>query len=184
MANLDQPNGFIPKRHMGGGIIRAAAYQLANAESSAIFSGDPVVKKADGYIGVAAATDVNQIGVFHGVRWIDLDGSVRFSQYWPAGQACIGEPEAYVFDDPGIVYEAQAQGGAFTRTNIGNNVDLQYNAGDTLIGRSKAALDLSAPAAGTAQYRLLNLADGSEFGNFARIEVLFNEHLLRVTAGI
>lgn len=186
MANLDQPFGFMPKRHLTGGIIRAAEYKMVNAEASAIFSGDPVILAATGYLDVAAATNANQIGVFHGVRWIDLDGSVRFSQYWPAGQTGIGEPLAYVYDDPSIVYEVQCQGGALAQTNIGNNVDLQYNAGDTLIGRSRAAIDMSAPGAASAQYRILGLSarPGNALGAFAIADVIFNEHLHRVTAGI
>jgi hypothetical protein len=188
MANQDAPNGFTPLRHRRGGVVRSNAYKIASAYGTAIMAGDAVVLAASGKIERAAAGDVNIAGVFQGVRWIDPDGSVRFSKFWPAGQTTLDslDAEAMVIDDPDVAFEVQAQGGSFAQTNVGNNADILVNAGDVPTGRSRMAINMAAPAAGTAQLRILGLVDraGNEAGAFARLEVVFNEHLFKSTAGI
>lgn len=188
MANLDAPSGLTPLRHRRGGVVRSNAYKIASAYGTAIMAGDAVVLAASGKIERAAAGDVNCIGVFQGVQWTDVDGTPRFNQYWPAGQVTLDSLDAdcMVIDDPDVSFEIQAQGGSFAQTNVGNNADILVNAGDTATGRSRMAINMAAPAAATAQLRILGLVDrvGNEAGAFARLEVVFNEHLSKSTAGI
>jgi hypothetical protein len=166
MSNVSRPSGFRPWGHSAGGIVRpsALAFTLAAAYAANIFEGD-VVKLADtGLVQVAAAGDTNLLGVFAGVQWIDPDGSVRFSKYWPSGQVVKANttPEVHLYDDPKIIYEVQAFAGTiFAQTMVGNNCDLKANtAGSTLTGQSGMELDISTTAATTGNFRILGVSPG------------------------
>lgn len=179
MANINAPNGFRPLRHLKGGTIRANEYALASATASSIFAGDVVKLLNTGLLDVAAATDTNLIGVVQGFSWTDTDGTPRFEKKFPTGQVTLGSADvkAFVYDDPDIVFEAQAS--TYSQTHNGNNADITATAGNSATGISKHSIDMGSPGASTAQIRILGLADGSEAGAYARVECLIWEHLLR-----
>ena len=190
MPNVNAPNGFKPLRHAAGGTIRENEYPIVSGYGTAIYCGDVVVQGSDGLLARAAAGDTNIIGVFQGVYWVDPDGTPRFEKKWPANQTTLGSANAraVVIDDPYVVFEAQtATGVNLTQSMFGNNVDIVATAGNDATGMSKESLSLSAPGAGAAQVRLLGLIPGrddSNLGDSARVECMFQEHLLRTVAGI
>lgn len=190
MPNLNAPNGFKLVGHMAGGVpARMNEYRLASGTANAIFTGDPVIILNTGLLDRAGGTSVNIIGIFAGVRWIDVDGTPRFSRHWPAAQVTQGAGDAFalVCDDPMAVFEVQCKTGtAFAQTHVGNNADYEYVAGNTLNGSSNSHLDISAAGAATAQFRILGLAPlpNNDFGDSARVRVSINEHLNRAAAGI
>lgn len=189
MPNVNAPFGFIPTRHLMGGVIRMREYRLAAATANAIFNGDVVKLLNTGYADRAAGGDTNLLGIMAGVRWTDTDGTPRWSPYWPAAQATKGSGDAFisVYDDPNIAYRVQCKTGtAFALTHVGNNADFEYSAGNTSTGRSAGRLDISAAGAGAANFRILQLFPivGNDFGDSAIVEVRFNEHLLLSTSGI
>lgn len=163
MANTNRPHGFVPVGHLSGGIIRhnISPYTFAAAYNANVFTGDVVMLANTGYLQVATAGSTNLVGVFAGCQWIDTDGSVRFSRYWPASQAVKTgtTPEIWLYDDPNIIYEVQAwtaTTGYWAQTMNGNNADLKANtAGSTLTGQSGMELDLDSIAATTANFRIL-----------------------------
>ena len=60
MANTDQPSGFRPAYHMGGGVIRTTEYTIADSYNTSIFLGDLVKSTGTGRnIALATAGDVN-----------------------------------------------------------------------------------------------------------------------------
>lgn len=185
MANVDHPNGFHPSRHLMGGVVRANEYEIASGYATDIFSGDPVKLVTAGVIELSAPGNTNNIGVFDGVEWIAPDGEVKYSRYWPANTTVKAgtKPKAYVYDDPNIAFRVQtASGAAFAQAMVGANADIKADhAGDTSTGSSGKELDISAPAATTAQCRILGLINepGNDYGENADIEVMFVEHLLR-----
>lgn len=187
MPNTDAPNGFMPIRHISGGTIRQNEYPIASGYAANIFTGDVVVIAATGLLTVAAAGDINIIGVFAGCQWTDTDGTPRFSRHWPTGTATKASANAvgYVWDDPMIAFEAQCTT-ALTQTMIGNNCDILATAGTTSTGSSKFEVDNSTVAATTAQVKILRLIDraDNELGADAKVECMFEEHLLRTTVGI
>ena len=84
MANVDTPNGFIPLRHLTGGVIRANQYFIANSEPDSFYYGDLVTLGSDGELD-AYANNLNAIGVFYGVEYIeDVTGDVKFEKVWTA----------------------------------------------------------------------------------------------------
>lgn len=183
MANVDAAFGFVPIRHLSGYAARANKYTIGSGYATSIFNGDAVIIASDGEVEQAAATNVNIIGVFAGVSYTASDGSYVYSEYWPANTVGTNII-AYVYDDPYTVYKVQSAG-APAQTNIQNNADIVVGTGSTITGQS--AMEISGTmATGTAACRILALYDAPDnaFGTNAVMEVIFNEHLLRATAGI
>ena len=137
MANTDKPDGFTPAYHMYGGVIRPAKMRIASAYNTAIYSGD-VVTLSSGYVNQAGATST-PIGVFYGVYYNASDATPTVSKVWAADTATQGsvDAEALVYNDPGIVYEAQFTAGTPAVSFIGSKYTLSTTAGSTLNGRSK-----------------------------------------------
>ena len=137
MANTDKPDGFTPAYHMYGGVIRPAEMRIASGYGTSIFSGD-VVTLASGYVNQAGATST-PVGVFYGVFYTASDGTPTFSKVWTASTATQGsaDAEALIYNDPGIVYEAQFTARTPAVSFIGNKYTLSTTAGSTTNGRSK-----------------------------------------------
>ena len=187
MANADTPFGLAAQRHLTGGAVRFNAYfaGIGTGYARNIFYGDPVVLNSDATVFPAAAGDT-LIGVFAGVQWIAADGEPKWSKYWPASTTLASNTEAiaYVFDDPNLVFEVQCNTN-FTLTDIGTNCDIFYASGTTSNGISRVEAE-SDFAASTRQLRVVGFVrDGeNETGTNAKIEVIINEHRLRVTTGV
>ena len=141
MANTNKPDGFTPAYHMYGGVIRPAKMRIASATNASIFSGD-VVNLSSGYVIQGTATGT-PVGVFYGVYFTATDGTPTFSKVWTADTATQGgaDAEALVYNDPGIVYEAQFTAGTPAVSFIGSKYTLSTTAGSTLNGRSKEGCD-------------------------------------------
>ena len=172
MANTDAPNGFTPAYHMYGGIIRPARMRIASAYGTAIYSGD-VVTLSSGYVQQAGATDT-PIGVFYGVFYTASDGTPTYSKSWATSTATQGsaDAEALVYNDPGIVYEAQFTAGTPAVSFIGNKYTLSTTAGSSTNGRSKEGVTATT-SSGVALCVGFNLAPSNAIGAYARAYFTF-----------
>ena len=186
MANTNAPNGFVPIRHLTGGVIRPLEYAIANGLAANLASGELVTLTTDGTIirGTAGGT---ALGVFYGVEYQDnTSGDVKFVKVWNSGTTVKANTpvKAYVYDDPYTVFKVQSAGTP-AQTNIGNCADVVAGTGSTITGQS--GFELSGTMSnGTATCKILGLYEGPEnaFGTNAIMEVLINEHLLKDSAGI
>lgn len=183
MANADTARGFVPRRHAGGGVIRASGnYKIDNAYGTSIFTGDAVVL-ASGYITIALENSANPVGVFAGCQYRTADGETKFSPYWPASTATLNDEDvqAWVYDDPMIVYEVQTETATayVNATHQGTSYDLQSGTGSTITGLSAMELDLG--DTGTGQWKVLGLVDrpGNAVGTHAKVEVILDAALLK-----
>ena len=183
MANPNSPYGFIPLRHMSGNAPRANKYTIASGLAENIFSGDLCILDANGQVTPHTATETNNIGVFAGVSYTASDGSFVFSRYFPSGTSATGLI-AYVYDDPYIVYRVQSAGTP-AQTNVGNCADVVAGAGSTTTGQSGFSLN-GTIGTSTATCKIIGLWEdpANSFAQYAQLEVLINEHLLKATAGI
>ena len=161
MSATSAPFGLRPAYHPSG-LDRAQG--LANIIESGyaqnILKGQAVkLSAATGYVVRADATDA-LYGVFDGVEWTDTTGRRRVSNYWPTGTAYqTGSLIAYIWTDPQVVYEIQANG-SIAQTAIGAEFDLSSPyAGSTTTGLSQALMDTSAAGANTSKVlRVIDLA--------------------------
>ena len=161
MANPDKPNGFKLVGKLGGSVQNNGVqnYQIASGQAGSIFSGDPVQMLTGGTISVVnSATTVKILGIFRGCKYTDTDGSVKFSPYFP---------------------------GSLVLTDVGANVDLDYTAGDTISGQSKAEI-ASTSSSATKQFRIIGKVDEPDnaFGANVSLIVKINEHAYSTTAGV
>lgn len=184
MANTDAPKGFVPLRHLGGGLTRANGnYKIASAYGTIIGRGDAVKMHSDGTIIRAAAGDV-LLGIFAGCQYTNSLGSPVWSDYWPASTTAT-DIIAYVYDDPWIVFGVQVNGGTLDQQAVGACADIVVANFDTTIKTSQSELSPTVGSS-TAQCKILGLEalPGNAWGANAKVEVLINEHFLKQEAGI
>lgn len=187
MANSNHPYGLRPVRHLTGGEVRTNTYKIASTYGTSIFTGDPVIGINDGTIGIGTDGQTATLGVFAGCRYVDAAGNVKFSAYWPASTTATNI-EAYVYDDPYIVFAIQSDATGVAATDINIQADYKIVAGNTTTGQSKVVLDCASGLAATGKnLRILRLVDDGEnaAGAYADVEVVFAEHALKgVVAGV
>lgn len=175
MSATSAPFGLRPAYHPSG-LDRAQG--LANIIESGyaqdLLKGQAV--KLDtantGYIVRAAGTDAIY-GVFDGVEWTDTTGRRRVSNYWPANTAYqTGSLIAYIWTDPQVVYEIQANG-SIAQTAIGQEFDITSPyAGSSTTGLSQSLMDTTAASVNTSRVlRVIDLAPypGNAWGDLYTI---------------
>lgn len=176
MANTNSPFGLRPIRHLTGGEVRLQEYSIAAAYSTKIHQGDPVEMTGTGRnIQIAAAGNVDNIGVFWGCRYVDAGGEQQFGRYWP-GTAGATDIVAMVYDDPKIVYECQSD--TLAEGDVGTLVDWNEGTASDSTGVSGAyAVGSVTGTTGKALrvQRLVPRVDNA-YGAYAKVEVTFAEH--------
>jgi len=128
-------------------------FAISPSETTAIFSGDVVALNAAGFIEEASgATDNNDfdiLGVFAGCKYVDVDGSFKFSSFWD-GNSGRTEIKAQVIMPVGAQFLVRGHAsGTYTQANtVGHRFGIDYTAGSTVYGDSRITLSQSAAATG------------------------------------
>ncbi len=157
MSSTNAPFGMRPAYHPTG-LERADTYTIGTGYATALYKGTPVLLNTDGTLNVATVTN-DFIGVFDGVEFTDSLGKPNYSNFWPAAQVATAIT-AYVWDDPDIVYEIQADG-SIAATAVGAQADFSATpgSGNATTGLSSATISSSLETAGQqGQLRILRLA--------------------------
>ena len=152
MANQDAAFGMRPVKMIGGAPYTGgqSRYRIGANYGTAIFQGDMVAQVTGGGIEVHAdGGTVPIVGVFNGCRFTDpTTGKETFSNFYPASTNA-SDIEAFVIDDPNVVYEVQADA-AFPVADLFGNFDIVYtSSGSTVTGISGAELDVTTGATNT-----------------------------------
>jgi hypothetical protein len=159
MATTAAPYGLRPVKRLDGLPYSGAtsSYLIDPAgEATNLFYGQVVILGADGYVALCTATgadattnnlggaSIGALGVFVGCEYVNAQGQVIFSQYYPSGTANGGPIKAYVVDDPFVLFQAQLDGTG-VQTIIGTNTLFpavqSTSTGSTATGNSTSALD-------------------------------------------
>ena len=153
MANRDAPFGLRPIGRIGGTPYTGgqSRYRIANNYGTAIFQGDMVMHVTGGGIEIHAdGGTVPIVGVFNGCRYTDPStGKETFSNFYPASTAAA-DIEAFIIDDPMVVFEIQADD-TFPVADLHGNFDVVYtSAGSTTTGLAGSELDVTTGATGTS----------------------------------
>lgn len=187
MANANNPSGFKPLRHMGGGVIRSQAFNINTSGTTgfndSIATGDLVKLNADGTIEAGANGDGVALGVFDGCDYTASDGSKVFARRWPASTAVLSGSviTAHVYCDPMITYEVMTN--TCAATDVGAVSDVVVGTSSTVTGQSASYVDVADVTNGVA--RILKIIDRPDnaVGAYCRVEVLLNSQL-NVTTSI
>lgn len=174
MASTATPYGLKPVRRADGLPYAGAVTQYLidpAGEATNIFTGQVVILGADGYIAISTATGadattnnlggngVGAIGVFMGCEYVNAQGQVIHSPYYPSAYAAPTgtEIKAFVVDDPNVLFQAQLDGTG-AQTIIGTNTLFpsvqSTSTGSTAYGTSTSALDATVQTA-TAAFRIV-----------------------------
>ena len=149
---VDAPYGLKPVNLIGGQVFAGSTrlMQIASGYATSIFYGDLVKRISDGTIEKdTGTTTATPVGVFLGVSFTNQStGQVQQQQYYPASQAIASGSKifAVVADDPDTLFQVVSCSATTTVAGmgisaIGNNIALIQNAGSTVTGNSKVAID-------------------------------------------
>ena len=194
MASTASPYGFKAVNELGGlpyaGSTRSFLIDPAGYSNN-IFNGSIVFVGSDGYLQLVTGTGADAttnsfpgngtltgaIGVFVGCTYVNAQGQVIYSQYYPANTT--GVVSAYVIDDDRAVFQVQAAC-VISQTELGNNVYLNAaqstSTGSTTTGNSNTAVNPTAITT-TAAFRIIGFVNSttSQVGDaYTDILVKFN----------
>lgn len=173
MATTAAPYGLRPVKRVDGmpyaGAVEEFLIDPAGYNTN-IFNGSIVIINASGYINISTATGadittnnlggngIGAIGVFVGCEYINAQGQVIFSQYYPANTT--GVIKAKVVTDPNVVFQGQLDGSG-AQTVLGTNTFFaavqSTSTGSTTTGNSTSALE-STVVTTAAAFRIVGFA--------------------------
>jgi hypothetical protein len=195
MANNATPYGF---DQWGDGSGGAPTFQqtvglIAPTDTTAIFTGDPVVLLTTGYITRAnpAAIPANGIyGIFGGCEYYSpSQNRIVQTPYWPGTNDVAGDIKAYVINTPFAKFKVKSSAAAITQADVGANVNFVYvgTTGNTFNGQSNAAVDPTTIAVtATLPFRIVEIltigTDPTQPNNEVVVEM--NNQSFRTTTGI
>jgi hypothetical protein len=169
MANIDNPRGLWPTRHLTGGEITTREFTVTTGAT--IYRGDIVEMVSGGTVDPAAATD--------GVKIVGV------AAHYVSDAASAGGKVLQVYVDPYIAFGIQVVTGQTPSAAwIGLSADPDtYAAGSTTTYVSST--ELAAASAQTALFHVIGKIDSPDnaWGEHADVEVVFNEHRYKASAG-
>lgn len=192
---IEAPYGLVPVQRLDGlpfaGVTRH--YKIASGYATAIFNGDAVKLVADGTIERDPAdAAMTPVGVFLGCTYTDPVLKYKvFSQYFPAGTVA-SDIEAYVCDDPNVLFKVAVVSGTtvigdLVQADLGSNVAMVDNTGDTATGKSKIAASHTSATTNTLPLRIVGFVEETKnsSGGYTEAYVKWNAgHQLTDTTGV
>ena len=202
MSSTDAGYGLVPVRRQDGtpytGAQESYLFDPAGVAQNVGY-GSVVELHTDGYVNIAAGTGadagtnnlggntIGALGVFVGCEYINAQGQLIFSQYYPSG---TDNATAYVITDPNVTFQVQADG-PIAQTALGHNAPLTgaQNATtsvNTTTGKSNVQLDATT-ATGTKAFKVVGFVTkpGSAIGDaFTDVLVKINSPYHQFGTGI
>jgi hypothetical protein len=173
MANTDNAVGFQPVSR----VAKTGEYTIASGYGTALRRGDAVeLTGTSRNIQKAAAENVDNLGVFGWVEYIDSQGNYVNSEYWPASTVATNI-KAHVWDDPHEVFRIQCD--TLAATDEGALAD--WDAGTPSATGRCSGTELVASVTGTSgkSIRIIQLSETQDnaYGAHALADVKFAEHI-------
>ena len=188
------PYGLVPVKLLSGspfvGVTRH--YKIASGYNTDIFNGDAVKLVTGGTVERDAAdAAMTPTGVFLGCSYTDPTYGKVFRQYYPAGTVA-DDIEAVVADSTELLFKAAVVSsgttiGDLAQTDIGANVAMVDNTGDTKTGNSKIAISDTSATTATLPLRIVELVEETKnsSGGYTEALVKWNAgHQFNNTTGV
>lgn len=174
---VSAPYGLKPINLIGGQVFAGATRQrrIASGYGTSIFYGDLVKFATTGTMVLANETSTGPstgfAGVFLGCSYVNAQGQVIFSQYFPGGTTAPTGTyiNAFVADDPDQLFKVAVVSGTTVVTGveyaaIGNNAVLVQNAGVTATGDSRVAIqDSTTDVTATLPIKILDVVPDTSY---------------------
>lgn len=206
MSNPQAPFGFRPVRRLDGAQpnYKQTTRYIAYNYGTKIAFGDPVATLSSGYIG-AGVPGAQILGIFRGCKYYDpSQNKTVWLNNWPA-PTTLSAPsgfnpqygdsganvEAYIFDDPNMVFEVQAGNStttAITIANVGYNADFLNQSQGNSAGISTALLRQDTIATtSTFPFRIVGVSQ--KIGNdnsspYNTVDVIMNNQDYKTLTGV
>ena len=193
---VSAPYGLEPINSLDGKPYAGAFRQIPIAAGfgTAVFNGDTVQIKSDGYLIKSTSTNAGTIvGVCTGGQYVNSSGQTVQGQYIPALASTSTNPAyAYVVDDQQALFKVAVVTsgttmGTASRADVGSNVALVLNAGSTTTGNSAFAVTLTgAGTTATIPIRVIDVVEqtASSAGVYTELLVKINAHQYNNTTGV
>jgi hypothetical protein len=182
------PSGLVPVKLVSGvpfvGVTRQ--YSIASGYNTNIFNGDAVQLLTGGTISRDTAdAAMTPIGVFLGCTYTDPSlGYQLFSQYYPANTAA-SDIMAYVADGTDVLFKVAVLSsgagstpviGDLAITDLGANVAMINNNGDTATGNSRCGISDTTATTNSLPLRIVELVEETKnsSGGFTEALVKWN----------
>jgi len=191
MAATASPYGLRPINRIDGMPYAGATQTFLidpAGEATNIFYGQVVIIGADGYLAISTATGadittnnlggngIGAIGVFVGCEFVNAQGQVINSQFYPSGTT--GVVTAKVITDPSVAFQAQLDGSG-AQSVLGTNTFFaavqSTSTGSTRTGNSTSALDATVQTTAAA-FRIVGFV---EVQGFSAIGDAFTDVLVK-----
>lgn len=193
--SVNGPYGLVPVKLLSGspfvGVTRQ--YKIASGYATAIFNGDAVKLVTAGTIERDAAdAAMTPIGVFLGCSYTDPTlGYKLFSQNYPAGLVA-DDIEAVVVDATDVLFKVAVVSsgttiGDLALTDLGANVAMVDNTGNTQTGKSNIAISDTSATTATLPLRIVELVEETKntSGGYTEALVKWNAgHQMTNTTGV
>ena len=167
---------------------------IAAGFGTAIFNGDTVQINSDGYLIKSTSTNAGTIvGVCMGGQYVNSSGQTVQGQYIPALASTSANPAyAYVVDDQQALFKVAVVTsgttmGTASRADVGSNVALVLNAGNTSTGNSAFAVTLTgAGTTATIPIRVIDVVPetATAADTYTELLVKINTHQYNNTTGV
>ena len=192
MATTASPYGLKAVNHIGGTPYAGSTRLLpiASGYATNIYNGSVVAIVPAGTVEIvtdlgnnADAFPAGVIGVFVGCTYTDPNlGTAVFRQNWPTGTVA-DDAQAYIVDDPDVIFMAQADG-AVTQADLGQNNNFAAvqatDTGDTTTGNSNSAVSSTTATTATIAFRIVDFVDSPT----STVGDAFTDLLIKFNAGI
>jgi hypothetical protein len=162
---VSAPYGMIPIGKIGGFNNHAIRHiSIASGYAVDLFNGDPVKLVTGGTVEFDTPdAAMTPIGVFLGCFYTDATLGPTYRNYWPASTVA-SDAVAYVADDPDQLFKVAVVSsgttiGSVALTDVGANLQMVNNTGNTTTGKSKAAVNATSATTNTFPLRLIDLVE-------------------------
>lgn len=188
MAATASPYGFVPVKKADGTPFTQAqeSFPIKNEAKNigygaivSLAGGQVKLATGDGSNAVAqnfGGSSVGAVGIFVGCEYINAQGQLIFSQYYPASTA---NATAYVVTDPGVTFQVQSNT-AVAANKLGYNVNITgaQVTGDTNTTTGKSEIAVGTPATTLLPFKIVGFSDrpGSAAGD-AKTDLLVKFNL-------
>jgi hypothetical protein len=193
---VSAPYGLEPINSLDGKPYAGAMRQIPIAAGfgTAVFNGDTVQINSDGYLIKSTSTNAGTIvGVCMGGQYVNSSGQTVQGQYIPAlASTSANLAYAYVVDDQQALFKVAVVTsgttmGTASRADVGSNVALVLNAGNTSTGNSAFGVTLTgAGTTATIPLRVIDVVEQTATapGVYAELLVKINVHQYNNTTGV
>jgi hypothetical protein len=189
MANKDTYFGARAVGHLMGSMYtaRIRKYVIPATDATALYVGD--------FVKVTGESDNDENGKNHSVVTRASAGEklVGFVVGFEANSSYLNQiyrtastlRGVFVVDDPYITFEIQAKGTLGTG-DLQLLANITVSAGSTVTGVSGTELDLTTKTSSTGQLRMLALSprEDNDFGLYAKVICMINNHQYKATTGV